>query len=208
MQRRDAVSSRLKTGSREIGYSGLWDAYKKVWVDLPGKCSRSIYDIYSQKCWTAGSEQCGNYGKEGDCYNREHSWPKSWWGGSKNKAYSDIFHVMPSDGYVNGRRSNLPFGRVTSASYTSSEGHKVGNCNLGKCFEPADKSKGLLARAHFYVSTRYGYSMNSDKSTLLRWHEENPPEAWEMEFNDRAQDWQGNRNPYIDFPSTLAQHHR
>lgn len=209
MQSMSSVKSRVSSGVRKLSYTpGLWEAYKTVWNNLPGQCQNSIFDIYSLKCWTPGSEQCGSFRTEGDCYNREHSWPKSWWGGSQNSAYTDMFHVMPSDGYVNGRRGNLPFGDVTSASYRSSEGHTRGSCSLGTCFEPAARTKGLLARAHFYVSLRYGYSFQSDKNALLRWHEENPPQDWETELNDRIQKEQGNRNPYIDYPSLVAQHFR
>ena len=48
-----------------------------------------------------------------DCYNREHSFPKSWWGGSTSiAAYTDLFHVFAADGYDNSRRANDPLGFV------------------------------------------------------------------------------------------------
>ena len=37
-------------------------------------------------------------------------------------------------------------------------------------------------------------------STLLRWHVEDPPTLLERERNDRVQQVQGNRNPFVDFP--------
>jgi len=194
---KSALASRIRSGARRISYGGLWTAYKSVWVGLPGGCSSGMNDIYSKKCWVAGSGQCGSFRREGDCYNREHSWPKSWWGGSKNDAYSDMFHVMPSDGYVNGKRSNLLFGEVNSASYVSSEGCKVG----GGVFEPTDRVKGLVARGSLYMNLRYGYSKGSSYTNLmLKWNREHPPTAFEQEFNNRVQDNQGNRNPFIDFP--------
>jgi hypothetical protein len=194
---KSALASRIRSGARRISYSGLWTAYKSVWVGLPGGCSSGINDIYSKKCWPAGTGQCGSFRREGDCYNREHSWPKSWWGGSKNDAYSDMFHVMPSDGYVNGKRSNLLFGEVGSASYVSSEGCKVGS----GVFEPTDRVKGLVARGSLYMELRYGYSKGSSyKNLLLKWDREHPPTALEQEFNNRVQGKQGNRNPFIDFP--------
>lgn len=205
------VKSKIRSGFRRIGYSGLWTAYKSVWVNLPGRCQNGVYDIYSTKCWTPGSDQCGSYRGEGDCYNREHSWPKSWWGGSKITPYSDVFHVMPSDGYVNGRRSSHPFGEVTNPTYVSSEGHKVGPCASGTCFEPTDRVKGTMARGHFYMSVRYrgeirGTTFSSSNATmLLNWHTANPPQAWEVEFNNRAYLSQRNRNPFIDFPDLAQQ---
>ena len=67
------------------------------------------------------SDHCGNYSGEGDCYNREHSWPKSWF----NDAYpmkSDLFQIYPTDGYVNSHRGNYPYGDVSSATWTSTNG--------------------------------------------------------------------------------------
>jgi len=218
------IQSRLRSGrTTRLSYGALWTAYKRVWVGLPGKCQSGIFDVYSAKCWTPGSQQCGNYKREGDCYNREHSWPKSWWGRSQNSAYSDIFHVMPSDGYVNGRRGSFPFGEVSNPSYTSSEGNKVGSCSgvgyTGTCFEPTDKVKGLMARGHLYMAVRYsgefgccsnGAVDGADlkpwvTSLMLKWHAQFPPQDWEVEMNDRACKEQGNRNPFIDYPNAAMQ---
>lgn len=222
MNSASAIQTRLKQGARKLSYGDLWNAYKSVWVNLPGKCSGGIYDIYSKKCWTPGGGQCGTYRKEGDCYNREHSWPKSWWNRLKNEAYSDMFHVMPSDGYVNGRRSSFPFGEVSSPTYTSSEGHKVGRCSTpgfsGTCFEPTDRTKGVVARGHLYMTIRYanefgccdkeGVSYSELKpwyrDLILKWHNNFPPEAWEQEFNSRTMSWQKNRNPFIDYPEIAS----
>jgi len=195
---RSALQSKIRSGAKRISYSGLWTSYKTVWVGLPGGCSSGVNDIYSKKCWPAGSTQCGTFRREGDCYNREHSWPKSWWGGSKNDAYSDMFHVMPSDGYVNGKRGNLQYGEVSSPSYVSSEGNKQG----GGKFEPTDRVKGLLARGSLWMELRYGYSEGSSyRNLMLKWHREHPPTNFEREFNNRVQVAQGNRNPFIDFPN-------
>lgn len=176
-------------------------------------------EVYSARCWIPGSGngQCGSGGNsaEGQCYNREHSWPKSWWGGGNNKAYTDIHHVFPSDGYVNNRRSNFPYGEVNSADWTSSEGNKRGSCSSGTCFEPTDRVKGFVARGALYVSVRYRGEFSccsndavdgailvaSYEALMLRWHAEHPVEDWEMEFNNRAERTQGNRNPFIDYPN-------
>ena len=81
-----------------------------------------IPDVYSSFCWDpekieSGGE-CGNYHTEGDCFNREHSWPKSWFGGFDYGfgAESDLFELYPTDGYVNGLRGNLPLGYVDTSS--------------------------------------------------------------------------------------------
>ena len=82
-----------------ISYDDVWDAFNTI--DSAAQNSSnycpvgSINDIYSAKCWTYPDDQCGNYQKEGDCYNREHSFPKSWWNGSVIPAYTDMFHLYP-----------------------------------------------------------------------------------------------------------------
>lgn len=219
MRSRSAVQERLRNGARKISYGGLWGFFKSAWVGLPDKCTGGgVFDVYSAKCWTPGSGQCGTYKREGDCYNREHSWPKSWWGRDKNPAYSDVFHVMPSDGYVNGRRSSFPLGEVNSATFRSSEGNEVGASVTpgysGTVFEPTDKVKGLLARNQLYMTVRYSgeFSCCSNDAVIgdtirpwflklmLQWNSAFPPQPWEVEFNNRAQKAQGNRNPFIDYP--------
>jgi hypothetical protein len=68
---------------KKLSYNQVWSAFEKI--DIGGKCGRNIEDIYSSTCWIPGQEryggqQCGRrrYYSEGGCYNREHSWPKSW----------------------------------------------------------------------------------------------------------------------------------
>ena len=90
-----------------------------------------------------GPEQGHNYSGEGDGYNREHSMPKSWF---KEAApmKSDLVHVVPTDGYVNNRRSNYPFGETNGETYKSNGGFsKLGKSTTagysGTVFEPADE---------------------------------------------------------------------
>ena len=160
----DAVHVVAKVGYSSLGYSGLWTAYRTTDVRDNGK----IWDMYSDCSWTAGSDQCGGYSNECDCYNREHSIPKSWFGGSESGPGCDIFQVVPTDGYVNNRRSNYAFGEVSSASYTY-DGAKLGSAKnititggntiagntgasvscSGTVFEPRDEYKGDFARGYF-----------------------------------------------------------
>ena len=71
--------------------------------------------------YTFGTDQCGTYGVEGDCYNREHSVPKSWFS-EQSPMKSDVWHVYPTDGKINGMRSNNPFGEVGSGASSSKNG--------------------------------------------------------------------------------------
>jgi len=154
-----------------ISYDGVWKAFAAVDKHLEGyPCSSDltqIPDIYSGFCWTPKKNvfrgECGNYKKEGDCYNREHSWPKSWFGGFSegHSAQTDLFELWPSDGKVNGARGNLPFGYVVKGteSLISTNGSKIGKCqtdpSMGDCFEAADNLKGDLSRTYFYLSVAY-----------------------------------------------------
>ena len=195
-----------------------------------------ITGLYSAKCWTPVTEQCGNYKQEGDCYNREHTWPKSYWNGSSSLAsYTDLFHLYPCDGYDNGMRSNywLGFADRASAKYVTSNGSFLSKClpapncdvpgcadNLPEfCWEPTDEAKGRLARVYFYMSTRYMHvwtCCDSDGAngatikpwllaTLLQWHESFPVTYAESARNDIVfQDYQGNRNPFVDYPAWVS----
>ena len=206
----------------QVSYNGLWTAFQKT----DRKANGMVWDIYSDVPsgtppyqYTFVSDQCGNYAVEGDCYNREHSWPQSWFN-SLTGPQSDLFHVYPTDGKVNGIRSNYPYGNVGVASITTLNGSKLGTCsNLGynqTVFEPLNEYKGDLARTYFYMSTRY-YSEDGGWSTsdatnksvilpwqmnvLLQWNQQDPVSTKEIARNDSIYyKFQNNRNPFIDHP--------
>ena len=190
------------------------------------KSNGKVWDIYSdvpngtlpyEYSYTS-ADQCGNYSKEGDCFNREHSWPQSWFN-SASPMVSDLFHIYPTDGYVNGKRANFPYGEVAAASYTSQNGGKLGPCSFtgygGTVFEPIDEYKGDLARSYFYMCTRYYTEDASWIATpmtnkaelepwavnlLLKWHHQDTVSAKEIDRNNAIYLIQDNRNPYIDHP--------
>jgi endonuclease I len=214
-------------------YDDIWNVFPSVDIYLstyPCDINAShIPDIYSSYCWTTDKVvpggECGNYKLEGDCFNREHLWPKSWFGGfdAGANAQTDLFELWPSDGYVNGLRGDLPFGVVdkNNVSYKSTNGCLIGGCagNVsdysGKCFEPADILKGDFARSYFYLSTAYldkwsccdtaGTYKSSIKpwmeSILRTWHSADFVDDQERERNEVIySEWQHNRNPFIDYP--------
>lgn len=220
-QLKTALFNKIK-GHTDKGYTYVWTAFNTTDKKANGK----VWDIYSSKEWTFSSNQCGNYGKEGDCYNREHSFPKSWFSDA-SPMHNDLFHLYPSDGYVNGIRGNLVFGEVGTANYTSTNGCKRGNNVFpgysGTVFEPADEYKGDLARTYFYFATRYedriaGWENNDNDADaalngttfpvyeqwyinlLAKWHNQDPVSQKEIERNNTIYAIQGNRNPYIDHP--------
>jgi endonuclease I len=186
----------------------VWDMYS----DIPGGTPPYVYHYNT-------GDECGNYSAEGDCYNREHSWPQSWFGSSTYPMYSDLFHIYPTDGYVNGKRNNYPYGKVNSPTWTSDNGSKLGPCvtagYTGTVFEPRDEYKGDFARSYFYMSVRY-YTEDSgwpgsDATTgsqlkpwhlamMLQWSSQDPVSQKEIDRNNAVYAIQNNRNPFIDHP--------
>ena len=167
----DAVQKVTKLGYSSLGYDGLWGAYPYTDVHENGY----VWDMYSDCTWKSiNSNHCGNYSDECDCYNREHSIPKSWYGGSTSGPGCDIFHLVPTDGKVNGIRSNYPFGEVSSADYNK-HGNKKGSAKSititggntiagntgatisasGTVFEPRDEYKGDFARGYMGALLRW-----------------------------------------------------
>ncbi|HSG53521.1 MAG TPA: endonuclease, partial [Rheinheimera sp.] len=222
------------------GYSALWTFYTVNELDNYYEQDGSILDIYSENpagndpyVYAATVNQCGTYNSEADCYNREHSFPRSWFGGAIEPMNSDVHHIFATDGFVNSKRSSFPYGKVSSASFTSANGSKLGASLAstgysGTVFEPIDEFKGDIARAYFYMATRYqdqigawqGNSTESDAALngtgtqvfeswlvqlLKQWHAQDPVSHKERERNDAAYQYQGNRNPFVDYPQFVTE---
>ncbi len=155
-------------GHNAVSYSSLWTQFTNTDTYYNGK----VWDIYSTSIcgpfanytFTYPINQCGNFTNEGDCYNREHSMPQSWFA-SATPIVSDMFHIYPTDAKVNGIRSNDTYGEVatsTTSGTPSQAGCKSGANTFsflggytGNAFEPIDEYKGDLARGYFYLATRY-----------------------------------------------------
>lgn len=204
-----------------VSYKGLWSVYLTSDVDENGK----IWDMYSTKRWTPSKEQCGQYSKVGDCYNREHSFPKSWFD-DKSPMISDAFHIYPTDGKVNGQRSNHPYGECSGGTSVEANGSikplgKLGKSTFpgysGTVFEPVDEYKGDFARTYFYMAACYNDRISTWQSDMLarndypcysswavellmKWHRQDPVSKKERDRNDAVYAYQGNRNPFIDHP--------
>ncbi len=224
------------------GYSALWTFYMTGDI-LPSNLTNSgnsnniIWDIYSYYPtgpnpyeYTAGSDQCGNYSGEGSCYNREHTFPKSWFNNAAPMK-NDVVHILPTDGYTNGRRSNYPYSEVGTTTWVSQNGSKLGSSNVngywGTAFEPIDEFKGDLARIYFYMATRYenvianwqNNSSNADAvldgtsdhvyedwylDLMVKWSNEDPVSQKELNRNNKIYEYQNNRNPFVDHPEYIT----
>lgn len=202
----------------ERSYKELWEDFGQTDLRKDGK----IWDMYSNITnYVWRKDQAGQYRGEGDVYNREHSFPKSWFN-DQHPMYTDLFHLYPTDGYVNSMRSNYPFGETNNPTKQSANSFsKLGPCSVpgytGTVFEPNDEYKGDFARTYFYMATAYEGRFASFKSPmldnskypcykkwaldmLLRWAKEDPVSEKEIKRNNAVYKIQKNRNPYIDFP--------
>jgi endonuclease I/chitodextrinase len=237
-----ALKTKLKeiitNGHVDHGYGGLWTGYQTTDRDNIAGISGlendgTILDIYSENptgtdpyTYNYSVNQCGSYSAEGSCYNREHIVPQSLFN-SASPMVSDINFIRPTDGKVNGMRSNYPFGVVGNASYTSLNGSKLGNSvspgYSGIVFEPVNAFKGDVARMILYFVTRYESQLSGfetgnilggsafpglqtwELNQLLAWHAADPVSQTEIARNNASYAYQGNRNPYIDHPEYVNQ---
>ncbi|MDE6297816.1 MAG: endonuclease, partial [Muribaculaceae bacterium] len=136
-------------------------------------------------------------------------------------AYSDMWNLYPSDGAANQAKLNYPLGPVDMASYNNGV-TKVGTTRSGYgggsayVFEPGDEYKGDFARAFFYMATVYddinwviNYMFQKNTyptlrdwavNMLLDWARHDPVSQKEIDRNNVVEQYQGNRNPFVDFP--------
>ena len=217
----------------ELSYTpGLWDLYYTSDVRADGK----VWDIYSNcnfifgRFDVTGGNQDDGSGGSAECqkYNREHTFPRSWFA-NRTPMYSDAFHVLPTDKKDNSMRGNMPYGKVGTSTYTTSNGAKIGTCVAPNTppsltvFEPADEYKGDIARTYFYMATCYQNEISNWKNNdpngakvldgshdkvyqqwyldlMYAWHTTDPVSTKEIDRNNAVYAVQRNRNPYIDHP--------
>jgi endonuclease I len=153
-------------------------------------------------------------------WNREHIWPQSQLGASASNntanIASDQFNLRPSDEDINNDRGNRPFG----LDATTGNHGPVGSTY----YYPGDADAGDVARAMFYMPTRWsqlsltdgslGSLQMGDLSSLIVYHFRDAPDAFERRRNHAIYGLAGapgspaisnpyrqeNRNPYVDHP--------
>jgi endonuclease I len=154
----------------QLGYNELWDCYPTTDMGSDGY----YIDMYSTCKYNHSSYHVGTASYVGQGLNREHSFPKSWFGGEVYPMYTDLMMIIPTDGYVNQRRSNYPYGVCNGSDAVTYVNEELGVTMLGKLgkstyngytdkvFEPDDEYKGDFARIYFYMVTCY-------KSDVSNW---------------------------------------
>ena len=157
--------------------------------------------------------------------NTEHSIPQSWFN-QVVRMRSDIHHLYPTRIQWNSDRGSDPFADIPDASTlgwlrNTTRLTTIPTSNIDEYsedtnsqFEPREDHKGNLARAAFYFYTMHAnesfdpgkdvITALSDLATFYRWHLADPVDAREIERNNRVAASQGNFNPYIAYPGTVA----
>jgi endonuclease I len=146
-----------------------------------------------------------NYGGSSGQWNREHTFAKSLGNpdlGTSGPG-SDAHNLRSSDVDMNGDRGNKLFADGSGNAGTT-----------GANWYPGDEWKGDCARIIMYMYLRYGLqcrpyycAVGTTNTTdanmvnvLLDWNAEDAVSQLEKNRNDEIENWQGNRNPFIDNP--------
>ncbi|MDD4310167.1 MAG: endonuclease, partial [Candidatus Cloacimonetes bacterium] len=201
-------------------------SYSAVWQQLQYTDEDSLNTNNVIETYTGWSVPKNFYGSGVTQWNREHTWSSSHGGFDTNRpAGTDLHHIRPCDVTVNSAKGNKDFDNggnpyVDASPYTGYDA-TTGCFADPDSWEPRPVEKGDVARMLFYMAVRYegtdtGYNLEmldstptagsyyGKLSTLLQWHYDDPPDSWERRRNDRIQERQGNRNPFIDHPEYIT----
>ncbi|WP_153042545.1 endonuclease [Rufibacter ruber] len=189
-------------------------------------------DNYDNKvtCVYSGYQQSFTFSRTGTStsianINCEHTVPQSWFD-EVVRMRSDIHHLFPTVDKWNSARGSDPFAEIPDRQTTTwirgmTPVTSIPTSDIDEYsedtnsqFEPREDHKGNLARAIFYFYTMHELqrfdpgmeqiSAAANLQTLYQWHLQDPVDAREQERNNRVEEVQGNRNPYIDYPELVA----
>ncbi|WP_144392903.1 endonuclease [Pleionea sediminis] len=211
-----ALNEAAARNHSRMSYSQVWTALK--YTDEDPNNSNNVILIYTGRSQSKSFTSSGN--NDPDAWNREHSWPKSHGFPSSGQwAYTDIHHLRPSDASVNSTRGNKDFDNGGSQISEA-----PGNYTDSDSIQPRDDIKGDMARMMFYMDIRYNgndstgvpdlklvnYTNSSGATlgklcTLLAWHNQDPVSNAEIARHARIVEQQGNRNPFVDYPTWANQ---
>jgi endonuclease I len=224
----------------------IWDVYSN------NNTGPEPFEFNSSQTPTGGFCGGSSPGTEGVCWNKEHTFPRSWFrlsGSSyEQPTEADLFLVRPTDAKINSNRGNIPYSTTGAPTYQFPTAgifpvypmppnpvlDKIGPSNYpgvtsASAFEPHNAVKGDLARAYFYILTRYQNELASwvslngvtsittvvDGTTngglypsfqlsylqmMYDWNNLDPVDAKEINRNNLVYSQQNNRNPYVDHP--------
>ncbi|WP_282166335.1 endonuclease [Shewanella japonica] len=220
---KNAISVAITAGHQQLTYNQVWTTLS--YSDEDPANSSNVIELY-----TGLSVSKQNNGGNTSDWNREHVWAKSHGFPSESQlGYTDAHHLRPTNVKVNSTRSNYDFNECsdTGTEVADAPGNYLDTA--ARCFEPRDQVKGDVARMILYMDTRYQGNdsnmpdlvavdrittadevSNNDPlhgklCTLYAWHQQDPVDATDTQRNDTVYKYQGNRNPYIDYPEWVQQ---
>lgn len=205
-----------------LNYRGteMWNAISDT--DQDPNNSNNVMLFYAGR-----SDPKSNHGGNQGQWNKEHVWAQNHGKFGRDRGIgSDLHNLKPEDVRVNGDRGNLNFD-ITEIQTNGENKYPLAPDTYKDedSWEPRDEIKGDVARIILYMDTRYedhdnnemdlkavdGIPQNADPvhgklSTLLKWHEEDPVDAFEKRRNNVIYErYQHNRNPFIDHPEWVSQ---
>jgi len=160
---------------------------------------------------------------------KEHTWAKSAFGtDSKGFNHSisktpnnyigigtDLHNLRAINPSVNTTHSNLEFGGRTEdgkQGLVSVEARPRNPYTPGKenemttnIYYPGDEHIGDVARILLYMNVTWDLLFREDIEMLLEWHLLDPVDNFEKIRNEVIYTYQGNRNPFIDYPELAKQ---
>ena len=230
---RNKLNGIIKNGHTRIAYSNLADCMTytdRDWNKSPDKNDTNPYMhiIYLHD----NENKPYKRSQYTSVWDKEHIWAKA--NGSFNSdsyySYSDLHHLRASDKNNNGTRSNFCFNNLSTSQsgvtyVEDGNGDNSGLLLPNACYMPQACDRGDVARALFYMATRYADGSDTNcplylsfedtnnnsggwwghLDVLLQWHKDDPVDEFEKHRNDLIfTDFQHNRNPFIDHPEYAA----
>jgi Endonuclease I len=217
---REALMTYVKDTHRNIlktnGDTAKDDDIYKAIIDLdPGNASNTVWLVYRDM--DAADFPNGNplY------WDAERLFPLDRGYDTFSPAFTDVHNLKPAKSTVLMQKQNLSFGICDTVEYpdvcVAPATIETANDTAtdAKIWTPPVRFRGEIARALLYMDLRYERLSLQDcgpfknamgyRSQMLEWHELYPVTERELRRNNQAcARWQGNRNPFIDYPE-LAQ---
>eukprot|EP00934_Nitzschia_sp_Nitz4_P002361 Nitzschia sp. Nitz4//scaffold136_size62208//30526//32251//NITZ4_006370-RA/size62208-augustus-gene-0.7-mRNA-1//-1//CDS//3329535624//2361//frame0 len=207
------------TNSEDPGTNDVWGALMDIDVGEEPGTIRLVY--------TDDEIPQIPFGERG--WVREHLHPLSRGVGTFGPDRTDLHNLRAATSLSETVRDEKYFGEcgVLSKPETCvapAEGGAEDTCVCDRAFTPPANLKGDIARALMYMDLRYDgseyltldlrltdcpFQRERDMaylSQMLTWHMEDPPDEWEISRNQKVcENWQGNRNPFVDYPELAEQ---
>ncbi|RUQ93499.1 endonuclease [Legionella septentrionalis] len=113
------------------------------------------------------------------------------------EAEAELYNLWPEAGLVNQARSNFRFMMLSDES--TFYGCPIKISSKQKRIEPPDRAKGIVARAHLFMSWYYDIQLSLSQRKLFEaWDKTFPPSGEELLWAKRVKAIEGYPNPFIE----------